>query len=68
MTDREKKYEEMAGETMDEILAEASGPASPTLTPFVALGASNPGEELLDGPTTVGQAEARDLWQTFGQS
>ncbi len=65
MTDRETQYEAMAGETMDEILAEASDPASPTLTPFVTLGTSDPAEELRDGPTTAEQAKARDLWQTF---
>lgn len=68
MTDRETQYETMAGEAMDEILAEASGPASPTLTPFVALGKSDPGEDLLDGPATAGQTEVRDLWQVFAHS
>lgn len=68
MTDRETQYEAMAGETMDEILAEAGDPASPTITPFVTLGGSDPGEEMFDGPTTAAQAEAHDLWQVFGHS
>lgn len=68
MPDRTKQYDEMADATMGEILAEAGDPASPTITPFVTLGGSDPGEEMFDDPTTAAQAEAHDLWQVFGHS
>ncbi|MBK5230154.1 MAG: hypothetical protein JJE27_03170 [Thermoleophilia bacterium] len=68
MADRDHLSDHAAEETMYEILAEASGPASPTLTPFVTLGAEDPANELLDAPGMPQPARARDLWETFKKS
>jgi hypothetical protein len=54
-------------EIMDEILAEASDPMSPTLTPFVALGADDQADTWIAGPVTPKQTQAHDLWETLGE-
>lgn len=54
-----------ADDMMDGILDEASGAMSPTLTPFVSLGTTDP--EVMDGPTDSRQAAAKDLFQSFDE-
>lgn len=58
-----ESFEREADQMMDSILAESC--ISPTLTPFVSLGTSDPARELLDGPTCEQQAKANDLFQAF---
>lgn len=68
MSDGGYPNELVSGEMMDEILFEASGPMSPTLTPFVSLGVGDPADMLTEGPTTPRQAKAHDLWETFSRN
>ncbi|MFY9489051.1 MAG: hypothetical protein WAP35_10220 [Solirubrobacterales bacterium] len=65
MTDHNYLSDAEASEMMDGILAEASDPMSPTVTPFLALGTNDPAMEMVDGPTTPQQAAAHDLWEMF---
>lgn len=58
-----ESFEREADSVMDGILADTS--FSPTLTPFVSLGTLDPANEIIDGPTTAHQANARDLFQSF---
>lgn len=64
MTVREYTSAVEAGEMIDQILAEASDPMSPTVTPFTLLGADEGADE------TAGQRQtgAQDLWQQFRQT
>lgn len=65
MTDFDEAIESEANEMMDGILEEASDSMSPTLTPFVSLGTSDPAMEVLDGPSSDRQATAKDLFEAF---
>lgn len=67
MTAFDEAMEFEANEMMDGILEEASSSMSPTLTPFLSLGTDDPAMEIMDGPTSAKQAEAKDLFDTFGQ-
>jgi hypothetical protein len=58
-----ESFESEADQMMDNILAESC--ISPTLTPFVGLGSTDPARTLVDGPTTSHQAAAHDLFQAF---
>jgi hypothetical protein len=64
MTVREYTSAVEAGEMIDQILAEASDPMSPTVTPFTLLGADDGAEATADQR----QTEAPDLWQLFRQT
>jgi hypothetical protein len=68
MTERDYTSDAEANEMMDQIYEEAGTSMSPTITPFVSLGTNDPSEEIMDGPTTPEQAEARDLWETFSKT
>ncbi|MGB0872842.1 MAG: hypothetical protein ACPGWS_01085 [Solirubrobacterales bacterium] len=65
MTAFDEAMEFEANEMMDGILEEASDSMSPTLTPFLTLGTDDPAMEIMDGPTTARQAEAKDLFEAF---
>lgn len=67
MTAFDEAMEFEANEMMDGILEEASHSMSPTLTPFLSLGTDDPAMEIMDGPTSARQAEAKDLFETFDQ-
>lgn len=67
MTAFDEAMEFEANEMMDGILEEASSSMSPTLTPFLSLGTDDPALEIMDGPTSAKQAEAKDLFDAFGQ-
>lgn len=67
MTAFDEAMEFEANEMMDGILEEASHSMSPTLTPFLSLGTDDPAMEIMDGPTSAKQAEAKDLFEAFDQ-
>jgi hypothetical protein len=64
MTEFSDAMEFEADDMMSGVIDDAMA-MSPTLTPFVSLGTSDPAEEILDGPTSPHQAKAHDLFETF---